>query len=139
LMAASIAGMCALALGAALQFFGAGTTALSWPPLKVWPATFIGVVTLTTIMAALIGLAVGRRLRRALVTIVVAETLWWILPDALPAAGIAVRMQHYRMTDDIVVMIAPIAGAFAVPFAAWATAGLAAALAGLPIGSDGPE
>jgi len=137
LMAASIAGMCALALGAALQLFGAGTTALSWPPLKVWPATFIGVVTLTTIMAALIGLAVGRRLRRALVTIVVAEALWWILPDALAAAGIAVRMQHYRMTDDIVVMIAPIAGAFAVPFAAWATAGLAAALAGLPIGSDG--
>jgi hypothetical protein len=136
--AAVIAVMCALALGAMLQFFAAGTTALSWPPLKVWPATFIGIVTLTTMMAALIGLAGGRRLRRALVAIIVAEALWWILPDALAAAGIAVRMQHYRMTDDIVVMIAPIAGAFAVPFAAWATAGLAAALAGLPIGPDGP-
>jgi len=130
LTAATIAGICALGLGAVLQFYAAGTTALSWPPLKVWPATFIGVVALTTLIAALIGLAAGRGLRRALAAIVAAEVLWWVVPEALTATGVAVRMQHYRVTDDIVVMIAPIAGAFAVPFAAWATAGLAAALAG---------
>jgi len=139
LRAATIAGICALGLGAVLQFYAAGTTALSWPPLKVWPATFIGVVALTTLIAALIGLAAGRGLRRALAAIVAAEVLWWVVPEALTAAGVAVRMQHYRMTDDIVVMIAPIAGAFAVPFAAWAIAGLAAALAGLPIGPDVSE
>jgi hypothetical protein len=42
-------------------------------------------------------------------------------------------MQHYSAAYAFVQWLAPIAGALAIPFAAWAIEGLAASLAGLPV------
>ena len=57
----------------------------------------------------------------------------WLIPAVLAAAGITLQMQHYNTGYDFVLLLAPIAGALAIPFAAWAIEGLAASLAGLPV------
>ena len=128
-----IAALCTLAAGAMLQFYSTGSYAQSWPPLRLWPATFVGDATLTMLVASIIALQAGSGRQRAVIAIVAAETLWWLIPAVLAAAGITLKMQHYSAAYDFVLWLAPIAGALPIPFAAWAIEGLAASFAGLPV------
>jgi hypothetical protein len=128
-----IAALCTLAAGALLQFYSTGPYAQSWPPLRLWPATFVGDATLTMLVASIIALQAGSGRQRAVIAIAAAEALWWLIPAVLAAAGITLQMQHYNAGYDFVLLLAPIAGALAIPFAAWAIEGLAASLAGLPV------
>ncbi len=128
-----IAALCTLAAGALLQFYSTGPYAQSWPPLRLWPATFVGDATLTMLVASIIALQAGSGRQRAVIAIVAAETLWWLIPAVLAAAGITLKMQHYSAAYDFVLWLAPIAGALPIPFAAWAIEGLAASFAGLPV------
>jgi len=128
-----IAALCTLAAGALLQFYSTGPYAQSWPPLRLWPASFVGDATLTMLVASIIALQAGSGRQRAVIAIVAAEALWWLIPAVLAAAGITLQMQHYSAAYDFVLWLAPIAGALPIPFAAWAIEGLAASRAGLPV------
>jgi hypothetical protein len=131
-----IAASCAVALAALLQCFATGYGVSSWPPLKLWPATSVGNVTLTTMIAASVALAARPGWRRALTAVAVAEALWWLLPVVLAAGGITMGIQRYGSREDILLIIAPIAGAIAVPVAAIAVAGFSAAVSGLPFTAE---
>jgi hypothetical protein len=121
-----------LAIGAALQFFAAGGAPIAWPPLKLWPAGFVGDVTLTTMLAVLTALALPPGRWRQLTAMVVAEAAWWILPIAFAAAGMPLAIADYAGSNAFTV-VAPIAGAAAAPLAAWACAGFATALSAMPL------
>jgi len=83
-----IAALCTLAAGTMLQFYSTGPYAQSWPPLRLWPATFVGDATLTMLVASIIALQAGSGRQRAVIAIVAAEALWWLIPAVLAAAGI---------------------------------------------------
>ena len=126
-----------LAIGAALQFFAAGGAPIAWPPLKLWPAGFVGDVTLTTMLAVLASLALPPGRWRQLTAMLVAEAAWWILPIAFTAAGVPLAIAEYAGSNAATV-VAPIAGAAAAPLAAWACAGFVTVLSGTPLSAPNP-
>src|SRR5260370_40910103 len=75
-----IAALCTLAAGAMLQFCSMGPYAQSWPPLRLWPATFVGDATLTMLVASIIALQAGSGRRQALISIVAAAELCGLIP-----------------------------------------------------------
>ncbi|MGH7931808.1 MAG: HEAT repeat domain-containing protein [Candidatus Binataceae bacterium] len=112
----------AFAAGSILQLFATTHAAGAWPPLRLWPATFVGNVTIATMVAALIAFAFEPGRRRTIAAFITAEVSWWILPLVLAATGVSLHTRHYG--GGMTTLLAPIAGACAVPFLAWALTGL---------------
>src|SRR5260370_7336031 len=92
------------AVGAGLLLMVAATAALQltsgpiwgvsvWPPPYLWPATALGSIAATLVVAVPVTLACGRK-RLVPAALIAGEIGWWFVPSLLAAAGLTLRMQH---------------------------------------------
>ena len=89
-----------LAPAAALQFsFGPIMGVSVWPPPGLWPATALGSVTATLLVAVAATLVWGRK-RLVLAALIAGELGWLLVPSLLAASGVILEMQHYSRDED---------------------------------------
>lgn len=89
-----------LAAAGFLQFSSGPLMGVSvWSPLSLWPATELGSVTVTLLLAVAAALACGPRLL-TLAAMVAGELFWWLVLFLLSAAGLSMKMQHYSRDED---------------------------------------
>jgi hypothetical protein len=125
----ALAALGTVGMGAMLQFSATkGMPALLWPPPWLWLGTFAGDFVLAVMCAAIAGVLLRPGYRRVLGSILVAEAVWWIIPQAAEAAGLVLGAEP-RMSMGSLVIIGTLVGAVAAPAAAWAMASLAAGFA----------
>jgi len=81
--------------------FGVTAGATSWPPPALWPATALGSVAVTLLVAVAATLALARRPGWLILTALTAgEAAWWLVPGLLEACGITLTMQHYAQDEN---------------------------------------
>jgi hypothetical protein len=111
-----LAALGALGIGALLQFSAtSAATELMWPPPRWWLGTFAGTFMLAVMFAAVAAVLIHPGLLRILVTVLIAEGVWWSVTQPL---GV-----------DWLVFVGTAAGALAAPAAAWALASLCSMVA----------
>jgi HEAT repeats len=89
-----------LSAAALLQFSSGPIMGVSvWSPLGLWPATALGSVTVTLLLAVAVALACGPKLL-APAALVGGELSWWLVLILLSAAGLDMKMQHYSRDED---------------------------------------
>jgi hypothetical protein len=89
-----------LAPAAALQFSSGPIMGVSvWPPPGQWPATALGSVTATLVVAVAVTLAWGRKWR-VLAALIAGEVTWWLALSLFAAYGLTLTMQHYSNDED---------------------------------------
>jgi len=101
-----------LAPAAALQFSSGPIMGVSvWPPPGQWPATALGSVTATLLVAVAVTLAWGRK-SRVLAALIAGEITWWLVLSLFAAFGLTLTMQHYSNDEDwlpfILVFLMPV-------------------------------
>jgi hypothetical protein len=70
-----------------------------WPPPYLWPATALGSIAATLVVAVPVTLACWRK-RMIPAALIAGEIGWWFVPSLLAAAGLTLRMQHYSTDED---------------------------------------
>jgi hypothetical protein len=89
-----------LAPTAALQFSSGPIMGVSvWPPLRLWPATALGSIAATLLIAVAATLVWGRKWM-VLAALIGGELAWWLVPSLLAASGLTLKMQHYSRDED---------------------------------------
>jgi hypothetical protein len=89
-----------LAPAAALQFSAGPIMGVSvWPPPGQWPATPLGMVTATLLVAVAVTLLWGRKWR-VLAALIAGEVTWWLVLSLFAAFGLTLTMQHYSNDED---------------------------------------
>lgn len=100
LLAIGIGWLLILIVATVLQFTsGADIGVRVWPPLRLWPATALGSVIVTLLIAVAVTLACDRKWL-LLAALIFGEITWWVLPMLLTADGITMKMQHYSRGED---------------------------------------
>ena len=89
-----------LAPAAALQFSSGPIMGVSvWPPLRLWPATALGSIAATLLIAVAAALVWGRKWM-VFAALIAGALAWWLVPSLLAAAGLTLKMQHYSRDED---------------------------------------
>jgi HEAT repeat protein len=89
-----------LAPAAALQFSAGPIMGVNvWPPPGQWPATALGMVTATLLVAVAVTLGWGRKWR-VLAALIAGEVTWWLVLSLFAAYGLTLTMQHYSNDED---------------------------------------
>ncbi|HZO83447.1 MAG TPA: HEAT repeat domain-containing protein [Candidatus Binataceae bacterium] len=123
--AIGVAWLLVLVPAAMLQFSsGSMMDAMVWPPLRLWPATALGSVAATLLVAEAVTLALGRRW---LVpgALLVGEAAWWLIPALLDAWGISLAMQHYSPDENWLPFMLALVMAVGAPLLTLALSGAA--------------
>lgn len=102
-----------LALAAALQFSSGPMMGVSvWPPPAQWPATALGSVTATLLVAVAVTIGWGRKWL-VLAALIAGEVTWWLVLSLFAAYGLTLTMQHYSNDEDwlpfILAVVMPVA------------------------------
>lgn len=89
-----------LATAAVLQFTSGPIAGVSeWPPLRLWPATALGSIAVTLLVAVAATLVWGRKWL-VLAALITGELGWWLVPSLLAVSGVTLKMQHYSRDED---------------------------------------
>jgi hypothetical protein len=127
---AGLAALGALGIGALLQFSASsGITAVMWPPPYLWLGTFAGTFMLAVMFAAVAAVMLRPGFRRGTAAILIAEAVWWLIPDLGSMSGLTWGMAQRSISMDWLIFLGTAAGAIAAPAAAWALASLCGLLA----------
>jgi hypothetical protein len=126
----ALAAMGTVGIGAMLQFSATkGVPAFLWPPPQLWLGTFAGDFATAVLCAAVAGVLLRPGYRRVLGSILIAEAVWWVIPQAAGAAGLTLNDAGPGMSAGGLMLMGTLVGAVAAPVAAWAMASLATGLA----------
>lgn len=100
LLAIGVGWLLVIVPAAALQLTAGPISGVSvWPPIQLWPATAIGSVAASLLVAVAATLLWGRRWLVP-IALIAGEIAWWAVPSLLAAAGVSLAMQHYSRDED---------------------------------------